>query len=572
MLRFRAAAYSTALAGAVATVLLVHGQGQTSTGVRHLDIQNLGLPAVEQQTAIWSEARSTQRLTVERTSTGAGAPSRIGAFHRSYTPGRVIVRFRDDVEMPDRRSIARLASDTADVRARSAYADFDVVEIDPAEDPEAVATVLNTRPEVIYAQPSYHVHSTFTPNDPRYADLQWNLPLVNMEKAWDIQPQAGSNVTVAVIDTGMAFQTGTLTVNIGPVVADGRSYPALGRQTIPFAAAPELVGGSGVGRIVAPFDAISNGVNAPIDFDGHGTHVSGTIGQLTNDSIGVAGVAFDVKLMPVKVLGSFWDVAFGSAPFIGGSDDTVARGIRYAADNGAKVINLSLGSSGPPDCATNQTRLGCAPVIESAIRYAVCTGPKSTTCSGNGVFVAVAGGNEFEDVDPDFGANATSVIAEIASRIDGAISVAAIDPSKSRAYYSSTGNYIEIAAPGGSSRGFGRGGFVFQETYDFSQTDTFDPTVSTSYRPPRFDIFLLVGITGTSQATPHVSGIAAMLIHQGITDPVAIEKAIEASAAKLTPASDPCPRSQTAAAGRTCSFGYGLIDARNALRGLGLSK
>ena len=63
-----------------------------------------------------------------------------------------------------------------------------------------------------------------------------------------------------------------------------------------------------------------------------------------------------------------------------------------------------------------------------------------------------------------------------------------------------------------------------------------------------------------------------MLVQQGITDPAAIEKALEQSATKLPVTSDPCPRGQTAAAGRTCSFGYGLVDARNALRGLGLAR
>ena len=574
MVRFRAATLAIALAGAAALVLSV--KGQTATSLTPLDIQAVGLGAVEEHTAIWSEERAAQQLVRARTTTGAGAASRIGAFHRSYTPGRVIVRFRDNVDMPERRSVARLASSTAEVRARSAYADFDVVDIGPAENPEAVATALNARPEVVYAQASYHVHATFKPNDPRYADLQWNLPLVDLEKAWDIQPQAGSDVTVAVVDSGVAYLTGTLTANIPSFTFEGRTYPALGRQVIPFAAAPQLVGAAGAGRIVKPFDAISNGVNPAIDLDGHGTHVSGTIGQLTNDNIDVAGVAFNVKLMPVKVLGSLWDVVFGSSPFIGGSDEDVARGVRYAVDNGAKVINMSLGSSGPPDCATSSTRPGCAPVIESAIRYAVCTGPKTTTCSGNGAFVVVAGGNEFEDVDPDFGANPTSVIAEIASRIDGAISVASVDPSKSRSFFSSTGNYIEIAAPGGTSRGFGRGGFVFQQTLDFCFSDTFDlpsPSCPTlNYGPPRFDVLSLIGYTGTSQAAPHVSGIAAMLVQQGITDPAAIEKALEQSAAKLTASSDSCPRGQTAAAGRTCSFGYGLVDARNALRGLGLAR
>ena len=93
----------------------------------------------------------------------------------------------------------------------------------------------------------------------------------------------------------------------------------------------------------------------------------------------------------------------------------MARGIRYAADNGAKIINMSLGRTGTPRSA---------PVVEDAIRYSV----------GKGAFVVIAGGNEFEDGNP------TEVIAEIGNRIEGAVSVAALDRSHNRAFYSSTGN------------------------------------------------------------------------------------------------------------------------------------
>jgi serine protease len=426
------------------------------------------------------------------------------------------------------------------------------VRIDPSEDAEEAASVLRQRPEVQYAQIAHRVHALLVPNDPLYLSQQWNLPMINIEKAWDIQPLAGSAITVAVVDSGMAYQNATLTATL-PAFRDasGRLYPALGRVTIPYSAAPQLVSPTGASRIVAPHDFV-NETATPLDFEGHGTHVSGTIGQLTNDGIGTAGVAFNVKLMPVKVLASEWDLLFAGFNNIsntGGTDDDVARGIRYAADNGAKIINMSLGSSGPANCATNPNQSDCSPVIEAAMRYAV----------GKGCFITVAGGNEFEDTIPPYGTNPTSVLAEIASRIPGAVSVAAVDRAQAHAYYSSSGSYIELSAPGGSERGFGSTGFVRQQTFDFTFTDTF-LLPPAQFVAPRFDVFGYIGYIGTSMAAPHVAGVAAMLMQQGVTDPAAIENLLEKTAVDL------------GAPGRDNTFGFGLVDARAALRGLGLVK
>jgi len=549
MTRFRARTAGATVVAAATLVLTVRGQ---VPAVRALQIADVGLPAVEEG-IVWDVNRSPQMPQaldrVARSLQGAV----VGRSGRAYTPGRVIVRFRDGMSLDERRSVVRLATSSGEITPRPAHADFDLVAIDEAEDAEAVAGALVGRPDVVYAQAAYRVHATaFVPNDPDYLSTQWNLRLINLEKAWDIQPLAGSTVTVAIVDTGMAYRAATVQANIPSFTNRGVRYPALGTQTIPFAAAPQLVGGAAASRIVAPFDIISRGINPPLDLDGHGTHVSGTVGQLTNDGIGLAGVAFNVKLMPVKVLGGFWDVIFGSAPFEGGSDDDVALGVRYAADNGAKVINMSLGSSGPPDCGSNPNRFGCSPAIESAMRYAV----------GKGAFIVVAGGNEFEAFVAPFGLNPTSVVAEIASRINGAISVAAVDPTRSRAFYSSTGTYIEIAAPGGSNRGFSRDGFVFQQTFNFNFVETFDPTVvpPSQYAAPRFDVLANIGYIGTSMAAPHVAGVAAMLIQQGITDPAAIEAALEQTAVDL------------GASGRDDQYGFGLVDARAALRGLGLAR
>jgi serine protease len=516
----------------VAAGVVVGLRAQTPDHARAY-IQSVGLPAVDlgvlaDESHTPSTVENARRAALHASLVRDGA----GAGGARYIPGRLLVKFRDTATAAERQAAMASISRSAVMTPRPSYADFDVVRIDVSDDSEAAVAALRQRPEVEYAQAPYRMHTMFKPNDPLYATLQWNLPMINMESAWDIQPQAGSSITVAVVDSGMAYKNATLTPTI-PAFRDelGRVYPRLGTVTIPYSAAPQLVGGTASGRIVAPHDFIWDD-DEPLDFDGHGTHVSGTIGQLTNDAIGTAGVAFNVKLMPVKVIANEWDFLFG-APHEG-DDEDVARGVRYAADNGAKIINMSIGRTGPPDTA---------PAVEAAIRYAV----------GKGAFITISAGNDFEDGNPK------EIVAEIASRVQGAVSVAAVDRSKAHAYYSNTASWIELAAPGGSERGFGSDGFVRQQTFDFNFTDTF-LLPPAQYRAPRFDVFGYIGYIGTSMAAPHVAGVAAMLMQQGITNPAAIEEALEKFAIDLgTP-------------GRDDTFGFGLIDARASLRGLGLAK
>jgi len=523
----------TAVTLAAAAVIVAHARihgDQRYDDPPFLILQGVGLPAADvglmkDDTHGPDAAEALHRAAIRASLTNAVA----GANFRS---GRMIVRFRDDASLDARLSALSDATDGGVMGDRGSYADFDMVQLAAGEDPvEASRRLMEDHADVVeYAQPSYRMHTMFKPNDPLYASNQWNLPMIDLERAWDIQPAAGSSITVAVVDTGLAYQDATVVATVRPFRDDqGRLYPSLGRVMIPYSAARQVVAAARPERIVSPRDFIWN-TNTPLDFDGHGTHVSGTIGQLTNDNEGTAGVAFNVKLMPVKVVDAVWDDLFGAPNE--GTDDTVARGIRYATDNGAKVINLSVGRNGSP-----------APVVEDAIRYAV----------SRGVFVAIAGGNGFEDGNP------VEVVAEIASRVKGAVSVAAVDRNRNRAFYSTTGSYIELAAPGGSSRGFGVTGAVYQQTFDGTFTDTFllPPLL---YRAPRFDVLGYIPYQGTSMATPHVAGAAAMLMQQGITSPAAIEDALEKYATDL------------GTAGRDDQFGFGLIDVRNAMFGLGIAK
>jgi serine protease len=201
-------------------------------------------------------------------------------------------------------------------------------------------------------------------------------------------------------------------------------------------------------------------------------------------------------------------------------------------DNGARVLNLSIGRTGPP-----------APVVQEAIAYAV----------SRGAFVAVAGGNEFEEGNP------VERLAEFAPQINGMVSVSAVGRDRARAVYSSTGPYIELAAPGGDFSRGGTASMILQQTYAPSFVGSFVGGPS-NLRAPRFDMFAYVPFQGSSMAAPHVAGLAAMLMQQGITSPAAIEDSMKRYAIDLGPS------------GRDNEYGHGLINPRASLRGMGVAR
>jgi serine protease len=437
-----------------------------------------------------------------------------------YRRGQLLVRFRN-ASNASARAQALQRSGASRLTTMPLPQNWELVAV-PGETPlaETAAAVMRSGAAEQISL-NYEVQKKqVRPNDEGFR-LQWNFDSINMPLAWQINPGGRDDVIVAVIDSGLNTVSGTFAFR----------NPLGGSVAIRFSTVPDLVA---EGRIVSPFDFVYNDTR-PLDSEGHGTHVAGTIAQQTNNAIGAAGIAYNVKLMPLKVLASSWDAIFLSRP-AGGTVADIAAAIRYAADNAAKVINLSLGGPGE------------APIVRDAIEYAV----------GKGAFVAIAAGNSGDEGNP------IEYPAAYASSIAGTVTVGAVNRSLKRAVYSGFRDYVEICAPGGellSSVDFEHG--ITQVTYDEDAALAFfSPSealilLRLGFRPA-FDRFELSPYQGTSMATPHIAGVAALLYSQGIRNPAAIEQAIKKFATPLGLRADEC--------------GAGLVDARRALRGLGLSR
>jgi serine protease len=248
------------------------------------------------------------------------------------------------------------------------------------------------------------------------------------------------------------------------------------------------------GRVGQGYDFVQNDAT-PQDGNGHGTHVSGIIGAASGNGIGVESVAPGATILPVRVLGDDG----------GGSTDTVAKGVDYARTHGADVINLSLGSDVPLVGAIG------GDAFDAAVHRALAAG----------IVVVAASGN-----------NGVPVCEQPAAG-DGLLCVGAVDRREQRSFFSSFGSGLGLVAPGGS--GTGVPGEDVLSTYKGSGYEE---------------------LAGTSQAAPHVSGVAALLVARGVRGQAAVKR-ILATATDL------------GAPGNDAVYGAGLVNARAAVAGLG---
>jgi thermitase len=292
----------------------------------------------------------------------------------NFVPGEILVKFKPGVRRQDTQQ--KLAEVQGNVVRSISGIDVLTVKVPEGREQEAIAK-LQTQADVVYAEPNYIVQALDIPNDPHYS-TQWGLSKINMPLAWDITT-GNSNVIVAIIDTGIDLEHPDFNCEISP----------------------------GVNKLTAGYNFFST-VTPPDDdhYASHGTHVAGIAGACTDNALGVAGVAPNVQLMPVKVLASNGN----------GTSEGAAAGIIHAVDYGSKVLNLSLGAAS----------VGIA--LQDAVNYAY----------NHGALVVAASGN----------AGLSPVYYPAA--YDKAVAVGSTTSSDTRSSFSNYGTALDVVAPGSS--------------------------------------------------------------------------------------------------------------------------
>jgi serine protease len=415
-----------------------------------------------------------------------------GARAADYVPDEVLVGYHDGT---GGGVAAQVAAGAGTDPVHALPGGSTQLQIEDGDSVRETIAELEADPNVAYAVPNWRAHAAAElPNDPEIG-LQWNLfgPYgINLVEAWTLAEGLGApggrGAVVAVIDSGVA-------------------YERRGR----YRRAPDLRQST----FVRPWDFVGRD-NHPNDHYGHGTHVAGTIAQTTNNGVGTAGIAYNAKIMPLRVLDAYGE----------GDSATIARAIRYAARHRVDVINLSLEFP-------SYVRAAEIPDVVSALRYA----------NRRGVLVVAAAGNQ------------TDIVVAYPARVHSVLAVGATTITGCQADYSNSGEDLDLMAPGGGVDApngdsawdaahcnpdrLGRA--IVQQTFKRERK------VQQFGFPRDFE--------GTSMASPHVSAIAALVIATKRLgphpSPTEVEQHLEATARPTD---------------RPDRYGAGLVDAGAALR------
>jgi thermitase len=374
-----------------------------------------------------------------------------------YLKHQVIVKYASGASSSQRSAAARLGG-VQDVLGHVALVGAQVVQV--AGDAKAAADALNRSSAVLYAEPDYVMHALAVPNDPLYGQL-YGLTQMQAPTGWDEAGlggfPTGNGVKVGIVDTGV-----------------DQTHEDLVGQTVNCAG----VNSFGVGGIIGGDPTIVNGKCT--DDNDHGSHVSGTVAAIANNGKGVAGVAFNSRLAECKALSSL-----GS-----GSTTMVANCITWAAQQGVRVISMSLGG-------------GASTTLQQAVQ--------SAWNGGNGAVIVAAAGNDGDST------------LEYPAAYPEVVSVAAIDSNNAHASFSNTNADVEVSAAGVNVLSVKRGGGYQQ-------------------------------LSGTSMATPHAAGVAALIaFHNPSFTAAQIRSKLDSAVDDL------------GAAGRDSTFGFGKVNLAKAL-------